>query len=89
MQLGDHEATEIETSMQLGDYTAAETNVHMQLGDYTAAETNVHMQLGDHTAAYRKKELKAVHKRLYTEETRAYAAKNEEASEKRHQQQCI
>jgi hypothetical protein len=54
-----------------------------------AARSYIHMHPKNLPAAYRKKELKAVHKRLYTEETRAYAAKDEEASEGDHQQQCI
>ena len=61
----------------------------MQLEGHVAAETDVHMQLEGHVAAETEKVLKAVHKRLYTEETREYAAGGEEASEMRQQQQCI
>jgi hypothetical protein len=47
------------------------------------------MQLEGHAATEKKKVLKAVHKRLETEETEAYAAEGEEAAEMRSQQQCI
>src|SRR5437588_12784530 len=54
-----------------------------------AAKSYIHMHPKNLPDAYRKKELKAVYKRLYTEGTRAYAAKGEEASEMRDQQECI
>ena len=57
-------------------------------GEY-AHRSFIHMHPKNLPDAYRKKGLKAVHKRLYRERTREYAAKNEEATEMRQQQQCI
>ena len=60
-------------------------------GEYAsrAPRSFIHMHPKNLPDAYRKKGLKAVHKRLYRERTREYAAKNEEATEMRQQQQCI
>ena len=54
-----------------------------------APKSCIHMHPKNLPDAYRKKGLKAVHKRFYTEGTTAYAAKGEEASDMRQQQECI
>ena len=48
-----------------------------------------HMKPGHERASEKKKLLKAVHKQLDAEETRKYAARGEEASERSRQQECI
>ena len=47
------------------------------------------MKLKNHEASEIKEGLKAVPKGIYPEESRKYEAESEEASEMRHQQQCI
>src|SRR5205807_3338948 len=56
---------------------------------HTRARPEASMHPKNLPDAYRKKGLKAVHKRFETEGAMKYEAKGEEASEMRKQQQCI